>query len=489
MSAGVMSGGRAAARERPGLRRAGVVATLGVGIYLAALDISIVNAVLPVVADAFRTDLSAIQWVATVYLLVQSALLLAVGRLGDLWGHKTVYLLGLAVFVLSSAACGLATATPFLVAGRAIQAIGASMIFANLAVIMLHVFPPEQRGRAVGIQATIVYVGLATGAPLGGWLTELLGWQSVFLVNVPIGVIALLLGLRVAPSDPPVERHEPFDLVGSAVYVLGLALLLLGLNQGHAWGWISTATVGCLLLGAGLLAGWVAIELRVPSPMIDLSLFRQRAFSAPVVSALLNYVAVSSTFLLPFALIQGRGLSPAQTGLILTCQPIIMAMTASISGSLSDRIGSRAPATLGMLILSIGLFLLSRLDASTSVGLIAVMLLITGLGIGLFTSPNSSAILGAVPPQRRGVANGVLGTARTLGMVLGIGVAGAVYTTTLGLIGDPGANGVLRAAGTGLLVASGVALLGTVTSATRPGLAAGADPARVTDVSTRVPRR
>ena len=401
-------------------------------------------------------------------------------RLGDLWGHKTVYLLGLAVLVLSSAACGLATSTPLLVAGRAIQAIGASMIFANLAVIMLHVFPPEERGRAVGIQATIVYVGLATGAPLGGWLTELLGWPSVFLVNVPIGVIALLLGLRVAPSDPPVERHEPFDLVGSAVYVLGLALLLLGLNQGHAWGWISTATVGCLLLGAGLLAGWIAIELRVPSPMIDLSLFRQRAFSAPIVSARLNYVAVSSTFLLPFALIQGRGLSPAQTGLIVTCQPIIMAMTASNSGSLSDRIGSRAPATLGMLILSIGLFLLSRLDASTSVGLIAVMLLITGLGIGLFTSPNSSAFLGAVPPQRRGVANGVLGTARTLGMVLGIGVAGAVYTTTLGLIVDPGPDGFLRAAGTELLVASGVALLGAVTSATRPGLTAGADRARVT---------
>jgi EmrB/QacA subfamily drug resistance transporter len=475
MSAGVISRTRAAAGERPGLGRAAIVAALGVGIYLAALDISVVNAILPVVAEAFGTDLSAIEWVVTIYLLVQSALLLMVGRLGDLWGHKKLYLLGLGIFVLSSAVCGLATSTPFLVAGRAIQAIGASMIFTNLAVIMLRVFPPEQRGRAVGIQATIVYVGLATGAPLGGWLTDALGWQSVFLVNVPVGLIALLLGLRVTPADEPAARREPFDLAGAAVYVLGLGLLLLGLNQGHAWGWTSAAVVGCLLLGAALLAGWVRIELRAPSPMIDLSLFRRRAFSAPTVSAFLNYMAVSSTFLLPFALIQGRGLSPAQVGLILTCQPIIMALTASISGSLSDRVGSRAPATLGMLILSLGLFLLSRQDASTPIALIVMALLLIGLGIGLFTSPNSSAILGAVPAERRGVANGVLGTVRTLGMVLGIGVAGAVYATTLGLTGDAGADGILRAADTGLLIGAGVALLGAATSATRPGLDAGDD--------------
>ena len=156
-----------------------MVAALGLGAYLAALDVSIVNAVLPVMAEAFGTDLSAIEWVVTTYLLVQSALMLTVGRLGDLWGHKKVYLLGLAVFGLSSVVCGLATSTPWLIVGRAVQAVGASAIFTNLAAILTHAFPPEQRGRAVGVQATIVYVGLATGAPLGGWLTGALGWQSV----------------------------------------------------------------------------------------------------------------------------------------------------------------------------------------------------------------------------------------------------------------------------------------------------------------------
>jgi EmrB/QacA subfamily drug resistance transporter len=473
MSASVISRPCALHEARAGLPRWLIVAALALGAYMAALDSSIVNAVLPVVAAAFGADVSAIEWVVTSYLLVQSALLLAFGRLGDMWGHKRVYLFGLGVFVLSSAVCGTATSTPFLVAARAVQAIGASMMVSNLAAILTAVFPPEQRGRAVGIQATIVYIGLATGAPLGGWLTGILSWRSIFYVNVPLGILALLLGSRVPAPIRPAGRREPFDVAGAAVYVLGLGLLLLGLNQGHAWGWASPAVIGCLLLGLIFLAAWVVVELRVPSPMLDLRLFAQRTFSAPVVSALLSYAAsISTSFLLPFALIQGRGLSAAQAGLILTCQPIVMALTASMSGSLSDRIGSRAPATIGMIVLAAGLFLLSRVGPETPLALIVGMLLLTGLGIGLFTSPNSSAVLGAVPAQRRGVANGILGTARTLGMLLGIGVAGAVFTTTLSLLDHPGAEGILQAANTGLLVASVVALLSAVTSATRPTVTA-----------------
>jgi EmrB/QacA subfamily drug resistance transporter len=470
MTAGVLFGRRASASERAEPGRAVVLGALAIGAYMAALDNSIVNAVLPVVAGDFGTDLAAIEWVVTSYLLVQSALMLAFGRLGDMWGHKHVYMAGLVVFVASSALCGLAPSTLFLVIARAIQAAGASMIFANLAAIMTAVFPAEQRGRAVGIQATIVYLGLATGAPLGGWMTELLGWRSVFYVNVPLGLLALVLGWRVAMERAPAGRRERFDFAGAAVFVLGLGLLLVGLNQGHAWGWTSAPIVGSLLLGAALLAVWVVVELWVPSPMLDLRLFRRPAFSAPVVSNVLSYAAAISTgFLLPFALIQGRGLSPAEVGLILTCQPIVMAITASFSGTLSDRIGTRAPATAGMIVLALGILLLSRLDAETPVMLIGAILLLTGLGIGLFTSPNSSAVLGSVPPQQRGVANGVLGTSRTLGMILGIAVGGAVYTTTIALLGDAGSASVLEAAGAGMLVAAGIALLSAAASWLGPG--------------------
>jgi MFS family permease len=231
--------------------------------------------------------------------------------------------------------------------------------------------------------------------------------------------------------------------------------------------------IGSLLLGAVLLAGWVAIELRVPSPMIDLRLFERPAFSAPIASTFLSYAAsAATTLLLPFALVLGRGLSPAEVGLILTCQPIVMAITASFSGALSDRIGTRIPTTLGMAVLAVGLFLLSRIEPATSVWTIAATMTVTGLGIGLFTSPISSAVLGAAPVQRRGVANGVLGTARTLGMLIGVGLSGAVYATTLGLSDQTGSEGILLAAGTGLMVASGIALAGMVTSAIRPGPAA-----------------
>ena len=250
---------------------------------------------------------------------------------------------------------------------------------------------------------------------------------------------------------------------------MGLMLVLLALNQGHAWGWSSPLTLGCLLLGLVVLGCWVTLELKLANPMLDLRLFAQRTFSTPVASALLNYGATASTtFLLPFALIQGRQLTPAQTGLVLMCQPIVMAITASFSGAVSDKIGSRIPATIGMATLSLGLFLLSRFVPTMPIGVVAATLIVTGLGIGLFTSPNNSAVMGAVPQRRRGVASGVLSTARTLGNLLGIGIAGAVFTTTLTMIGVEGPEGIVGAASAGLLVASVIALVGALTSVTRP---------------------
>ena len=461
--------------ERPPPETAGpanrwaVLLAVGVGAYMSALDNSIVNAILPILTRDFGTDVATIEWVVTTYLLVQSGLLLSFGRLGDMRGHKRIYAAGFGFFVLASALCGLAPSPAFLVGARALQAIGASMLIANAPAILTHAFPPRQRGRVLGWQSTAVYLGVATGPPLGGWLATLIHWRAVFYVNVPIGLLALLLCLRDVPDDAPAGRRERFDLIGAGVYVLGLIALLLALNQGHAWGWSSPPVLACLALGLGLLVLFGRIELRAPAPMLDLGLFRRRAFSAPVLSAVLNYMSVSSTFfLVPFYLIQGRGLSPGQAGLILTAQPIVMAATASFSGALSDRVGSRLPATLGMAVLSFGLFLVSRLGTATPFAYVAGALAIVGLGIGLFTSPNNSAVMGAVPAQRRGVASGVLATARTLGNVLGIGMAGAIFSTVAATSGAADPPTVVAAVSTGLLAASATALLGAITSATRP---------------------
>jgi EmrB/QacA subfamily drug resistance transporter len=479
MSLRLQPSGAQARQPTGALDRLTTLAAVGVGAYMSALGGSIVNSILPVVTRAFDSDVAQIEWVITAYLLVQGGLLLSFGRLGDLRGHKFIYIWGFVAFLASSALCGLAPSLGFLVGSRALQAVGAAMLIANSPAILTHTFPPAQRGRVLGMQGTMVYLGLASGPPIGGWLADAFGWRATFYANLPVGLLALALSLRFIPPDAPSGRRERFDLAGAAAYVLGLSALLLGLSQGHALGWSSPLVVGCMVAGLIVLGAFAAIELRVPSPMLDLGLFRRRAFSAPILSAVLNYLGTSSTFfLVPFYLIQGRSLSPSQAGLLLTAQPIVMATTATVSGAVSDRIGSRLPATAGMAVLGLGLFLLSRLSEATPLGYVAGALAVVGLGIGLFTSPNNSAIMGAVSAQRRGVASGVLATARTLGNVLGVGMAGAIFSTVVGSGGMAGPAAVVSGVSLGLLVASVLAFVGALASATRPAPARSGERAR-----------
>lgn len=288
-----------------------VLLAIGVGTFMSALDGSVVNTVLPVIQGTFGSKVATVEWVVTIYLLAVSGLLLSVGRLGDIRGHKAVYVSGFAVFVLSSALCGLAPSVTTLVVFRAIQALGAAMLFANSQAILTKNFPATQRGQALGLQATMTYLGLTVGPSLGGWLTVQMGWRSVFYINVPVGSLALLLSLRFIPRDPAAEHAERFDLAGAATFMGGLIALLLALNQGHAWGWASQAILVLSVVAVSLLGAFVFIERRVLNPMLDLSLFQRRLFSAATGSAVLNYICLYTvTFVLPFYLIQGRGLSP-----------------------------------------------------------------------------------------------------------------------------------------------------------------------------------
>ncbi len=452
-----------------------VLLAIGVGTFMAALDGSVVNIVLPIVTRELKSDIATIEWVVTIYLLVVSGLLLSFGRLGDLQGHKRVYLLGFVIFILGSTLCGLAPSAPALIGFRGLQAFGAAMLFSNSPAILTKSFPAVQRGQALGMQGTMTYLGLTVGPTLGGWLTNQFSWHAVFFVNLPVGLIALALSYRFIPDDSPSEKPEPFDLLGAAAFTLALVTLLLALNQGHAWGWTSPLVLSLFGIALLLLAAFIVIERRVPAPMLDFSLFENRLFSAAAASALMNYMCVSTiTFLLPFYLIQGRGLAAAQAGLILTAQPLVMAIVAPLSGTLSDRIGSRLPSTGGMAILATALYLLSRLGPDAPVGNIVPVLAIAGLGTGIFISPNNSALMGAAPRHRQGIASGILALARNVGMVLGVGLAGAILTTILGPSLEGSSPRIFQAIGIGFLVASGIALVGLVTSVargTRPALA------------------
>ncbi len=443
----------------------GVLIAIGMGSLMSAMDGSIVNTILPVLRTTFQSNVAAIEWVVIVYLLVLSGLLLTFGRLGDLRGHKSVYVWGFVIFIAGSALSGAAWSAGTLILFRGMQAVGGAMLASNSPAIVTGAFPPNQRGRAFGLVAMLTYLGLTIGPSLGGWLTQAFGWRTVFYINVPVGLLALALSLFFVPRGAPAERAQQFDLPGALLFLAGLTALMLGLNMGSEWGWLSLAVLGLLAGALILLFVFVQIERRSPAPMLDLSLFRLRLFSTSTLSAVLNYICVYSiTFLMPFYLIQGRGLNPAQAGLLLSVQPVLMAIVAPVSGALSDRLGSRLPGMLGMAIMAAGLLMLSSQGAATGMWLSAAGLAVTGLGTGIFISPNTSALMGAAPRTRQGIASGVLATARNFGMVLGIGLAGAIFTTHLA---QNTADALYRGIGMGFLAAAIVAALGILTSAVK----------------------
>ena len=443
-----------------------VLLAVGVGTFMTALDGSVVNVVLPVIKQYFNSDIATIEWTVVVYLLVVSGLLLTFGRLGDLRGHKTIFLLGFAVFITSSALCGLSPSPWALIAFRGLQAFGAAMLMANSPAILTKNFPPAQRGQALGLQATMTYLGLVTGPAFGGWLTDQFSWRAVFYINIPVGLTAFLLCMVFIPKDSSsAGRQEKFDLPGAAVFSAGLVALLLGLNQGHAWGWNSPLILGLLAAAFLLLGLFIYIELHVAHPMLDLSLFKHRNFSAATTSALMNYIVIYSViFVLPFYLIQGRSFSPSQAGLLLTAQPIIMMVTAPISGTLSDRFSTRTPSIIGLSLMAVGMILLARLGPDTPTYYVALSLGVVGLGTGTFISPNTSALMGSAPRNRQGIAAGVMATARNTGMVLGVGISGAILTTIM----DEAIPGTFfRAIQVGFLAAMVAALIGAAAAVIR----------------------
>jgi EmrB/QacA subfamily drug resistance transporter len=440
-----------------------VLIAIGTGSFMAALDGSVVNIILPVLRNTFHSDVAGIEWVVTVYLLVVSGFLLTFGRLGDMRGHKSIYVWGFIIFVLGSMLCGSAWSPSSLIIFRGFQAIGGAMLASNSPAIVTNSFPPEQRGRAFGLVSTMTYLGLSVGPSLGGWLTQTLGWRTVFYINVPVGMLALFLSMLFIPKDPAFGIKQRFDLPGAITFMVGLVALMFGLNKGAEWGWGSPLVLGTLIGAICLLILFIFIERHASAPMLDLSLFKIPLFSTSTINAVLNYICVFSLiFLIPFYLIQGRGFNPAEAGLLLTSQPVIMAIFAPISGTLSDKFGSRRPGMLGMGLLAVGLFILSGIGQNTALWLVVLGLAISGAGTGIFISPNTSALMSSSPKSRQGIASGVQAEARSIGMVLGIGLAGAIFTTHLA---DNSANSLYAGIDMGLMVAAVVALLGIVVSA------------------------
>ena len=401
---------------------------VGIGTFMSSLDSSVVNISLPQMSGHFGISIAAVEWVVMAYLLIISSLLLMYGRIGDLYGNRRVYLAGFVIFTAGSLFCGLSPTLPALVASRVFQAVGAGMLMAMGPAIITAVAPPQERGKALGMNGVAVSVALAFGPVLGGLLTTMFGWQSIFYINLPIGVAGYLLGRRFLPADGPHTRQH-FDVPGAALFFLAMIALLFPMNYGDTAGWTSPLILGSFAASAALLAGFAAVELKSPSPMMDLTLFLNRLFTMSNISLLISFVAgFAVTLLMPFYLQDLRGLSASAAGLLLIPQPLVTMLAGPVSGVLSDRMDSRYLSSGGMLLVAVGMFLLSTLNISSTALQSSLFLVLLGLGNGVFQTPNNSSIMGSVPDNRRGVASGMLATMRNVGMVVGTALSGAVFS-------------------------------------------------------------
>ena len=424
-----------------------VLALSGTAAFMTTLDSSIVNIALPSIAHAFGVPLAgSIEWVLIGYLVVIAAVLLTLGRLADMLGRKPLFLAGLAVFTLGSALCGAAPSLGTLIAARCFQGLGAAAILSVNVVMITRSFPAAERGRALGINMILLALGVSAGPTVGGILTQALSWRWIFYVNLPIGVLALVAAWRLLTERSHLERQH-FDLPGAVLLAAALAALTLGLSFGQEWGWGSLRFLASIVIAVAALAGAAWVERRVPAPILDAALLRNRVFAFANVSFMLSMLALFAvSFLLPFYFEELRGYDTLRSGLLLTPFSLTLAMVAPLSGTLADRVGSRWLAPLGLAIACAGLLLLSGLTQASSIAYLVVCLIVAGIGQGLFQSPNTRAIMGAAPPDEQGVASGILATARIMGQSLSVAVAGAVFTSS-----GAAAAGVALAGGRGTL--------------------------------------
>jgi EmrB/QacA subfamily drug resistance transporter len=424
-----------------------VFGVVAIGVFMGTLDTSIVNISLPSIARNFAVPLNGgIEWVVIGYLVSSAAFLLSSGRLSDLVGRKVIWTAGLAIFTASSALCGAAPSLWFLVAARFLQGLGGALLFSTSPALLTSAFPPEQRGRALGLNAVTVALGTSAGPTLGGLITSSLSWRWIFLINLPIGIIGIVLTLVLLEETPRKEKVK-FDPLGAVLLGSGLASLVGALSFAQELGigspWIIASTAYGLVALA-VLPWW---EGRAKSPLIDFSLLGDRVFLSANLSLILSFLALFAVnFLMPFYFEQLRGFPTAMAGLLLTPLPICIALIAPVSGSIADRTGStRWLAASGLAIACLGLALLGFLDAHSSVPDIVARLLLVGLGQAIFQSPNNSALLGSVPPSSRGVASGFMATGRVIGQSMSVAIAGAVF----GMLGGARAGAALDSGGAG----------------------------------------
>ncbi|HXJ65691.1 MAG TPA: MFS transporter [Actinomycetota bacterium] len=419
------------AMEAPDPRRWWVLVAMVFGLFMPMLDNLVVNVALPTIQTKLSTGVSGLQWIIDAYTLTFASFMLTGGALGDLYGRKRFFLAGLGVFVVGSLACGLSQSIEQLIAFRALQGLGAAMLLPGTLSIITATFSGKERGAAIGIWAAMSGLAIAVGPLIGGFLVEHVSWQSIFFINVPIGIIGATMALIVVRESRDPTKSRRLDPPGLVTGTAGLFFLVYALIEGNDRGWTDGLILAAFGLAAALLIAFFVIESRREYPMLPLSFFKIPTFAASnVVAAAVFFALFGTTFFLSLYLQNVRGFSPVQAGIRLFPFTVMILIIAPVAGRLSDKYGSRWFMTFGTATLALGLALMTRAQPDSSyLTVILPAMIVMGAGMASTMAPMTAAVMASVPVQRAGVASAATNTSRELGGVFGIALLGAIVTS------------------------------------------------------------
>jgi EmrB/QacA subfamily drug resistance transporter len=397
------------------------------GLFMIMLDNTIVNVALPAIEHSLHMSIASLEWIVTAYALTFAALLITGGKLGDMFGRRRMFIVGLVVFTLASLACGLAPTAGFLIGARAVQGIGAALMNPATLSIITATFPPKERGQAIGIWAGVSALALAIGPLLGGLIVDNINWHWIFYVNVPVGIVGIVVSYFFITESRDTTHEQSIDLPGLVTSGASLLALSYALIEGNRHGWTSPEILGLFAGAAVLLAAFILLEMRQRLPMLDLSLFKIGSFVGANLVAMLVSLGMFGVFFFISLYVQNvLGYSPTKAGAIFLPMTILIILVAPIAGKLSDRIGSRWLMGAGMTIVGVSLLLYQRIGLHTGFWSLLPQLMLGGLGMALTMSPMTSAAMSSVPVDKAGVGSGVLNSFRQMGGSLGIALMGAI---------------------------------------------------------------
>ncbi len=413
------------------VNRRSVLFVATVSSFLTPFMVSAINVALPAIQSEFRLNAISLTWIPTAYLLAYAVFVLPFGRVADIHGRKKMFIFGIWLFTISSVLAVVSSTEFMLLLSRVIQGMGSSMIFPSSLAILASVFPEKERGRAIGISVAAVYIGLSTGPFLGGALTHHFTWRSIFLVTIPVGVLAIYLSTWRLSGEWVEAEGEKIDIVGSLLYAAAIIAIVYGISILP-----SLESLRDIVLGFALVVCFILWEFRSSSPIVNLELFtRNRTFALSNLAALINYSATFAvTFLMSLYLQYIKGLTSELSGLALMAQPLIMAICSPMAGRLSDRVRPGNISSLGMAITATGLFAMAFLSFETSMILIVSNLAFVGLGYGMFASPNMNTIMNSVETKFYGIASGIAGSMRLIGNMLSMATATIMFSLYLGRV-------------------------------------------------------